>query len=77
MKKSSNASAHLRKKMRAFPTFFNRLLNELHKKENNHDIIMNEVFGCAKKLPDEIFTQFTKLRETIDDDLQITMDSRI
>ena len=49
----------------------------LNKKENNHDIIMKEVFGCARKLPDEIFEQFAKLRKTIDEDLQSNLDSRI
>ena len=49
----------------------------LNKKENNHDIIMKEVFGCARKLPDEIFEQFAKLRTIIDDDLQSNLESRI
>jgi predicted CopG family antitoxin len=67
----------MKKKNESFSDFFGRLLSEIYEKENNHDIIMKEVFGCARNLPDEIFTQFAKLRTTIDDDLQVKLNARI
>ncbi len=67
----------LRKKDESFSDLFDRILTSIYEKENNHDIIMKEVFECARKLPDEIFEQFAKLRKTIDEDLQSNLNSRI
>lgn len=67
----------IKKKNESFSDLIERLLTSIFEKENNHDIIMKEVFGYARNLPDEIFEQFAKLRATIDDDLQANLNSRI
>ncbi len=67
----------IKKKGESFSDLLDRLLMLIHEKENNHDIIMKEVFDSAKDLPDEIFEQFAKLRKTINDDLQVTLNFRI
>lgn len=67
--------SEMKKKEESFSDLLDRLLTEIYEKENNHDIIMKEVFGCARDLPDEIFEQFAKLRMIIDDDLQSNLDS--
>ena len=67
----------IKKKDESFSDLFDRLLMLISEKENNHDIIVKEVFGCARDLPDEIFEQFAKLRTTIDDDLQANLKYRI
>jgi len=65
--------SEMKKKDESFSDLLDRLLMKIYEKENNHDIIMKEVFGCARNLPDEIFEHFTKVRTIIDEDLQINL----
>ncbi|MHA1379186.1 MAG: antitoxin VapB family protein [Candidatus Helarchaeota archaeon] len=69
--------SRMKKKNESFSDLFNRILTAISEKDNNHDIIMNEVFGSAKDLPEEIFDLFAKLRKSIDEDFQVNIDSRI
>ena len=69
--------SRMKKKDESFSDLFDRIMKVISEKDSNYDIIMKEVFGSARDLPDEIFDLFAKLRKTIDNDFQINLDSGI
>ncbi len=57
----------IRKEGESFSELLERILTQISQVDSNYEIIMKEVFGCAKdEIPDEILTNFSEIKNEIE-----------
>ncbi len=60
----------IRRKGESFSELLERILVQIAHNENNYEVIMKEVFGCAKtEIPDEVLVNFSEIKKEIEKDI--------